>query len=79
MQEMERETRISDAQEYDTIRGQSRLSWEADEGQRDIERDQRYDQCLRRALKPILVGMAICGCFNFSEIVGRVENQTRSA
>jgi len=61
------------------MRGQSRLAWEEDDGQRDENRGQRDAKCLRPALKPILVCMAMCGCFNFSEIVGRVDNKTRSA
>ena len=76
---MEQETRISNVQEFDIMRGQSRHAWEEDDGQRDENRGQRDDKCLRRALKPILVCMAMCGCFNFSELFGRVDNKTRSA
>jgi len=79
MQGMEQETRISNVQEFDIMRGQSRHAWEEDDSQRDENRGQRDAKCLRQALKPILVCMAMCGCFNFSELFGRVDNKTRSA
>jgi len=79
MQGMEREARINSIVEFDIMRGQSRLAWEADDGQREENRGQSDDKCLRRASKPILVCMAICGCFNFNEIFGHVDNKTRSA